>query len=46
MAVVAEKLKRFATDAELESEVANYPQLESFIKFDLQKDNKKNLKLK
>ena len=39
--MVAEKLKRFATDAELEREVANYPQLESFIKFDLQKDNKK-----
>jgi hypothetical protein len=35
VAALAEELKRFATDGELESEVAFYPQLEPFVKFDL-----------
>ena len=39
MAVLTDALKELAADSEPESEVVYYPRLESFVEFNLQRDD-------
>ena len=44
VAALAETLKEFAADSELEREVVSCPRLESFVEFDLQKGSSETCK--